>query len=36
MRLRTDNRPKNMAIIKPTAMNLIREANGTDRLKVRC
>ena len=35
MRLRTDHGPKNMAIIKHMAMNLIRSAAGKDSLKVR-
>ncbi len=35
MRLRTENGPINMATIKHMAMNLIREANGKESLKVR-
>ncbi len=35
MRLRTENWSKNMATIKHMAMNLIREANGKESLKVR-
>ena len=35
MRLRTDNGPQNMAMIKHMAMNLIRETPGKDSLKVR-
>ena len=35
MRLRTENGPQNMAIIKHMAMNLFREAPGKNSLKVR-
>ena len=35
MRLRIENCPQNMSIIKHMVMNLIRQAPGKDRLKVR-
>lgn len=35
MRLRTDNGPRNMAIVKHMAANLIRAAPGKDSLKVK-